>query len=460
MNYHRKRPGNGRKEQDRMNLVYIHTHDSGRYWQPYGAPVCMPETMRFAEEGLLFRNAFTAAPTCSPSRAAMLTGRAAHSSGMLGLAHRGFSLADPEMHLSAFLRRNGFETVLAGVQHEAADDKDLSYERIISDPVLKNSPEADLVNAGRAAAYLREAHERPFFLSFGMFSTHRPYPDHRAYGIDPESVKPPFPAADNEATRADMADYTSSALIADRSAGIVLDALKESGAYDDTVVLMTTDHGLAWPRMKCTLYDTGIGVALILRVPGMKRAGQQTDRLVSQVDLFPTICDLLGLEKPAGLQGVSLLPVIEEDRPVRDAVFAEVNYHAAYQPMRCVRTERYKLIRRYGEAEKIVWPNIDDSPAKEQLYAAVKENGTGEDGPVAAPVEEFYDLLKDPEEQEDRISDPAYAEDIASLRAGMKHWMKETEDPLLLNGGIVPRPAGAVVNRKSCYSPTEKDYEA
>ena len=440
-----------------MNLVYLHTHDSGRYWQPYGAQVTMPNTMRFAEEGLVFQNAFCAAPTCSPSRAALLTGRAAHSSGMLGLAHRGFSLTDPEQHLSSFLRANGFETVLAGVQHEAAQDTVLSYERILSDPLSRNTPEWDLSNAERAARYLLEEHSRPFFLSFGMFSTHRPYPDHRRYGISPDSVRPPACSKDCESTREDMADYLASALIADRCIGTVLDALRKSGAYDDTVVLLTTDHGIAWPRMKCTLYDSGIGVAMILRIPGMKRAGERTEQLVSQVDLFPTFAELLGLPKPEGLQGVSLLPVITEDQKVRDAVFAEVNFHAARQPMRCIRTARYKLIRRYEGAEEIIWPNIDDSPAKELLYEDAKR--TGKCALSLSEAEEFYDLEIDPEEKENRIHDPAYAGVIGDLKAELKKWMEETKDPLIENGGSLPRREGARVNRKSCYSPTEEDYE-
>src|SRR6188472_1598158 len=99
------------------NVLYLHSHDTGRYLQPYGHGCETPNLQRLAEQGVLFRNAYSAAPTCSPSRAALLTGQSPHSAGMLGLAHRGFRLHDPTQHLAAVLRDNGYRTALAGMQH-------------------------------------------------------------------------------------------------------------------------------------------------------------------------------------------------------------------------------------------------------------------------------------------------------------------------------------------------------
>src|SRR3954452_13442592 len=102
------------------NILYLHSHDTGRSIQPYGAPIATPQLQQLAEQGVLFRQAFSASPTCSPSRAALLTGQSSHSSGMLGLAHRGFALHDPRQHLAHTLRAAGYRTVLTGVQHVAA----------------------------------------------------------------------------------------------------------------------------------------------------------------------------------------------------------------------------------------------------------------------------------------------------------------------------------------------------
>ena len=100
------------------NVIYIHTHDMGRYISPYGHAVPTPHLQRFAERSTLFRQAYCCGPTCSPSRAGLLTGVTPHESGMLGLAHRGFVFSHPELHLAAYLKEKGFLTVLCGMQHE------------------------------------------------------------------------------------------------------------------------------------------------------------------------------------------------------------------------------------------------------------------------------------------------------------------------------------------------------
>src|SRR5579884_4288160 len=102
---------------DRPNILYMHSHDTGRYVQPYGYAIPTPNIQRLAEEGVLFRRAFCTAPTCSPSRASLLTGQYAHCCGMLGLVNRGFELAHPERHLAHTLRAAGYRTILMGVQH-------------------------------------------------------------------------------------------------------------------------------------------------------------------------------------------------------------------------------------------------------------------------------------------------------------------------------------------------------
>src|ERR1700681_3517988 len=114
-----------------LNIVYIHSHDSGRYLQPYGHAVPAPNLQRLADGGVLFRHAFNAAPTCSPSRASLLTGQCPHSNGMLGLAHRGFSLNDYKQHILHRLRPHGYRSTLIGVQHIAKDPAVIGYDEIV-----------------------------------------------------------------------------------------------------------------------------------------------------------------------------------------------------------------------------------------------------------------------------------------------------------------------------------------
>src|SRR5215216_2130018 len=115
------------------NVLYLHSHDTGRYLQPYGHACETPNLQRLAEEGVLFRNAFSAAPTCSPSRAALLTGQSPHSAGMLGLAHRGFRLRDPSQHIAHVLTNHGFATTLIGMQHVTdGDPRETGYAEVLS----------------------------------------------------------------------------------------------------------------------------------------------------------------------------------------------------------------------------------------------------------------------------------------------------------------------------------------
>ena len=426
-----------------MNILYMHTHDSGRYLQPYGHGIPTPNLMRLATEGTIFRNAFCAAPTCSPSRAALLSGKAPHSCGMTGLAHRGFNMDDYGQHLVQHLNRNGYETALCGIQHEAQFVESIGYQKILHRTELERpneqSVEWDTDNAQQAAAYLRAPKDKPFFLSFGLFNTHRKYPDPDD-SINPDYVMPPFPVADNAAGRKDMAAYMMSASVMDRCVGTVLEALKDSGHDKDTLVLFTTDHGIAFPKMKCNLYDPGIAVALLLKYPGNPKQGKAVDALVSQVDVFPTLCDLAGLTKPDGLQGHSLVPILDGTmESVREELYSEVSYHALYEPMRCIRTDRYKLIRFYDDHREILPGNIDPGPSKDFLI------GHGYLSEEREP-EMLFDLYLDPVERINRVADPRYADVKADLSARLARWMEETDDPLL--SGPVPMPEGAVINKR------------
>ena len=423
-----------------MNLIYMHTHDSGRCYQPYGYAAQTPHVMELARQSLQFNRAFSAAPTCSPSRAALLTGISPHENGMNGLAHRGFALRDTRQHLAAWLGGHGFETVLCGVQHEAAHDAQLPYERILPpDPAIrckKQPAEYDLHSCAQVESYLRETHARPFFLSFGLRNTHRPYPAHTE---DANRVAPLPGIPNTPETRADTADFHQALRVADECVGRVLRALRETGLERDTILLFTTDHGPAFPGMKCTLHDGGIGVTMLLMYPGNPRAGQASDQMVSHLDVFPTVCELLGVEKPAWLEGVSLLPLLQEEKPVREALFAEVTYHAAYEPMRCVRTQRYKLIRRFDWHDRVVPANIDASPCKQAMAEAGWLDGV-------RPREELYDLLLDPQERDNRVNDPALRAVYGEMSRRLWQWMRQTDDPLLTQAPCVEKPAGARVN--------------
>jgi arylsulfatase A-like enzyme len=422
------------------NVLYVHSHDTGRYVQPYGHQVATPNIQRLADQGLLFRQAFAAAPVCSGSRAALLTGMAPHANGMLGLAHRGYRLSDHRRHLVHTLRDAGYWSALIGEQHVAQDPAEIGYDRVV---------EVDDTRAGSvapaAAALLREPPPQPFFLSVGFFETHRDF-------VEPTSVRdaryslPPANLPDTPQTRRDMAGFKASARSLDEGVGAVLDALDGAGLADGTLVILTTDHGAAFPGAKATLSDRGLGVMLILRGPGGFHGGRVSDALVSQLDLFPTICELAGVRAPGWLHGRSLMPLAREERTdVHEELYGEITFHAAYEPQRSVRTRRHRYVRRFDDAHPAtVLANVDDGASKDLLV----EHGWA-NRPAAA--EQLYDLVFDPQELVNAIGDPAYAGVARDLRGRLAAWMRETDDPLL-RGPVAPLP-GSVLNRPDQRSP-------
>lgn len=414
----------------RPNIVYLHSHDTGRYVQPYGHAVATPHLQRLATDGVLFRQAFCAAPTCSPSRAALLTGQAPHSSGMLGLAHRGFTLHDYQQHLLHTLRAAGYRSTLIGVQHLARDPATIGY-----DEVRAQDDRHVVTVAPAAASFLHNVPAQPFFLDVGFFETHREFHP-PGLAEDPRYCLPPAPLPDTPETRADIAAYKASARVLDTGIGQVLDALDASGLAENTLVICTTDHGIAFPAMKCALTDHGIGVLLIVRGPGGFTGGQVYDALVSQIDLFPTLCDLLALLRPSWLQGQSLLPLIRGGREhVNTAIFAEVTYHAAYQPQRAVRTTRWKYIRQFSDRGRPVMPNCDGSPSKDLWL----RHGWPQ---RAVDEEQLYDLIFDPQEARNVAGEASLSPVRSELRDRLEEWMRATGDPLL--HGPVPAPPGAI----------------
>ncbi|HOL67497.1 MAG TPA: sulfatase [bacterium] len=425
----------------RLNVVYLHSHDTGRYVQPYGYAVATPNLQRLAEEGVLFRQAFCAGPTCSPSRAALLTGQYPHQNGMLGLAHRGFRLNDYSCHLVNTLKKAGYKTFLSGVQHEAGENMfPKPWKTIGYDGFLGAAGPVHL----QAGKFLSQNPPEPFFLSAGFYETHRPFPrveqEQSRYCLAPE------PLPDTPETRADMAGFKLLASRLDEEIGHLLEILRQTKLLKRTLIICTTDHGPAFPRMKCTLYDGGIRVMLIMRGPEPFRGGRVVDELVSQVDIFPTLCRYLRLPEPDWLAGVSLLPLVEGHDPVREEIFAEINYHAAYEPSRCVRTRRWKYLKRYHNHETPVLPNTDAGPSK-SLWL---QHGWGSQ---RLAREELYDLLFDPNETSNLAESPGAREVLMEMQTRLENWMKATADPLL--AGDIPLPETARLNDPDGLNPDE-----
>ena len=446
-----------------MNVVYINTHDSGRMLSPYGYDIPTDNLKKLAEDSLVFTNAFCAGPTCSPSRAALLTGVFPHQNGMLGLAQRGFSLYNPEKHLASFLKNHGYHTCLCGIQHEYGWYLDLEkqglhnmgYEEILttdSTPFKKEDLHIwDKNNADEVVKWLDNySDDKPFFLAYGMHSTHRPYPIEVADCIDERYIVPPYPIKNNEENRHDHAQYMTTANYADQNIEKIIDALKRNNLYENSVIIFTTDHGLALPFNKCNLTDTGIGVSLIMRVPQAVSNGKVTDSLVSQLDVFPTLCDLLFVKKPEYLVGKSFAEIFRDNKvEINKHIFAEINFHTSYEPVRCIRTDRYKYIKYYDKTwNKINLSNIDESVPKTFLM----KNGLKE---KIKYTEGLFDLYYDPAERNNLVNDSAYEDILNEMRELLYKKQEETEDPILR--GALEIKKGYKVNKSECEMASSKN---
>jgi N-sulfoglucosamine sulfohydrolase len=456
----------------KLNVLYLHSHDTGRSIQPHGHAIPTPAYQRLAEEGVLFRQNFCIGPTCSPSRAALLTGQVPHSCGQLGLVNRGFELEHPERHLAWTLRHANYSTTLVGVQHVVQNTPErlaaTGYERSFVDG--RHAAQVTPRALALLDEYAAGERERPFYMDIGFTETHRVFHDadpSQSPAEDSRYCLPPPVLPDTPETRRDIANFKASARVLDDAIGQILEALDRLGLAEDTLVILTTDHGIAFPQMKCNLTDHGTGVLLIVRGPASHptlRGGKVIDSPVTHLDVFPTVCDVAGIPHPDWLQGKSLLPLASgEVDTLHQATFAEVNYHVPYEPQRSARTTRWKYIRRYDNFGRPLLANCDDGLSKDVW---LRYGWSDQD---TAP-EQLYDLIFDPQERHNLLvntagaastdatapgnavpADPRYASALEEMRAHLAAWMHHTDDPLLR--GPIPAPEGAIVSPPETVSP-------
>lgn len=432
------------------SILFLHGHNTGRFIEPYGHAVPTPALMALARQGALFRRAFSAAPSCSPSRAAFLTGQYPHCAGMLGLAHRGFGLTHPERHLARVLSAQGYRTAQCGIEHVHAHEKGTGDGGAYDEPLTRDNSARAADVAPAVCDWLRSlpADGEPFFLNVGTTQTHTPYPEpqpdeHPAES--PDHCVPPRPFADTPELREMAAGFKRSAREMDDCFGQILDTLEATGHAANTYVFAFTDHGLQWPLHIGNVGEHGNAAWFIARGPEHFTGGRTFDAMVSLMDLFPTVCDVAGLEHPDWLQGESLVPLVDGrvDR-LRDELFFEQTYHAAYEPMRAVRTERHIYIRRFDDRDRLVLPNTDDTPAKHDMIAHDWES-------QPRYQEMLYDLYFDPDQQNNLIDRADLAGTLADLRARLEGWMEETDDPI--RRGPIPIPTGAQATDVDAFSP-------
>jgi len=360
----------------------------------------------------------------------MATGMYPHVNGLMGLVNLGWDIPPANTLLPAALHDAGYETLLFGFQHIAADPSRVGY-----DHVSERGPYGCRAVASAVVDDLKQRSaqaERPFYMEVGFSEVHRPYGGLEQTPPGEEDIRPlPF-LEDTPGLRVDLAMFYESIRRMDQSVGEILGALESQQLAQNTVVVFTTDHGIAFPRAKATLYDPGIRTALLMRWPEGLAGGQSIPAMTSNVDLFTTLVHIARGAPPDGGNGRSLLPLARgEEYEARTAVFAEKNT-SAEDIKRCVRTAEHKYIVNYSEGPQLLLPT--------DIEVTATRRDMGDEHLTPRPSVELYDLASDPWEQVNVAGEPEYSGVQRELAARLQSILEDTHDPVLM--GAIPRPAG------------------
>jgi len=420
------------------NIILFITHDQGQFLGCYNSPqtpnsLHTPNLDNLAENGVKFVNHFCTAPQCSPSRGGIQTSKYPHQNGLMGLVNRGWTLPEGNKTIPMYLKEQGYTTHLIGFQHEASDPSTLGYDTI-SKRVFEHQYSCQMLQSEYFKFLLEHRNdEKPFFLCIGTPEVHRPF---IVFGepVNASNVKIPPYLPDKKKIRKDLAEFYGAIEAVDGVIGRILKCLDITGLKEDTLFIYTTDHGEAFPRAKCTLYDPGVKTLLIMSWPHLDllKGGKKITCLTSNLDLLPTLLDLIGAEKPETFEGSSFLPILsDEKKQIHEEIYTEITYHEVYNPIRSIRTNKYKYIRNF-EPSNILYILPKD------IYGDYSGKEMRKRYKSPRPLEEFYDLEKDPLEKVNLIKDPNYSSMIKSLSQKLINWMERTNDPLL-KGKVLPQ---------------------
>jgi len=408
----------------RPNILMITCHDIGQHLGCYGVKtVASPNLDRLAARGVRFENFYSTSAVCSPGRASLHTGRYPQSNGLMGLTHAPWwwKLRDEERTTAQILQGLGYATYLVGFTHIHSDTERLGYDKHLS----PKRRAAETVEATKELLASAGGADKPFFAKVGFTEVHRRF-THERY--DAKGVYVPPWLKDTRQVRDDLAAYQATIKYFDERVGEILDALEASDVAAETLVIMTSDHGIPYPGAKWSARKAGLEVPLIVYQPGtVFTGGKVLGQLMSNVDVLPTLLDYLGADIPTNLQGVSFWPLIEgrTDKSPRAEAFGQYTPDMKRDNLsRCVITDRYQLIRYFDQGRAVAYP-VDVHP---QTFAnheqRCKTKGT-------RPFVQLYDLQADPGELKDIGAKPENKAIVQDLSRRLLAWMKRVKDPLL-----------------------------
>jgi N-sulfoglucosamine sulfohydrolase len=400
----------------------------------YGNPVIKtPGLDTLAAAGTRFTHAFCTTASCSASRSVILSGQYNHANGQYGHQHsyHHFSSFPNVKSMPVLLAERGYRTASAGKYHVAPEEV-YHFEQYIKGP----SP-AEM--ADRCRELIAAESDMPFFLYFCTNEPHRPFKRAGSDTFDPaEVIVPPY-LPDTPECREELAQYYGSVQRADAGLARLIEILKETGRWNDTLVIYISDNGIAFPGAKTTLYEPGMKLPCVVRNPQAGKTGVVTDAMVTWADLLPTVLEFAGAPTTGlSLHGRSFLSVLETPHTDGwDEIYASHTFHeiTMYYPMKVVRGRKYKLI--WNIAYGLEYPFASDLFASATWQSVVTRGSDTYakrkiDAYLHRPKFELYDLESDPHEVVNLADSADHAEVLAELKDKLKAFQKRTKDPWIL----------------------------
>ena len=440
------------------NVVLIVFEDMGQRIGAFGDPVAVtPALDAFAREAVSFPNAFTTSGVCAPSRAALITGvhqqtlGAQHmrTRGAMGLSGGGPIEYDAVPPPSV----KAFPELMRAEGYYVSNDFKTDYQ--FGEPFTVWDVSAE------GADWRGRDQGQPFFAMITLLKTHESYiwpqtpqTDNRmaqlvaarnqrdlvgkAQLVAPEDVEVPPYLPDTPIVRADIARHYDNIAFQEKALADILDKLREDGVLEKTIVIVTSDHGDGLPRMKRSVYDSGLRTPLMVRFPDGAGAGTVDERLVSFVDLAPTLLSWAGADLPDYHHGWPFMTATggqPDGAAPREFVFAAADRHDTVQDRyRAVRDSRYKYIRNYQPDHAFFRPLAfrDLQPTMRELWRLYREGALTQTQALyftaPRPAEELYDTQVDPHEIDNLAGDPALAATQARLSEALDAWIEKTGD--------------------------------
>ncbi len=436
----------------RLNILLVTADDLGPQLSCYGDPIAKtPNIDALANQSVQFQTAYVSQASCSPSRSTMLTGLYPHANGHYGLANAnvGFQV-HPELYpalLPNVLKRAGYRTGIIGKLHVNPENEfqlDLHERTGFGSRQVKTQLDF-------ARDFVNQSGDRPWFLMFNLFDPHvarkrlpngdrgpQFFPDQvdglPAAPLSAEDVPPwPWQQVDSAAQRTKIAGYYNCVHRIDAAIGMLTALLHETKHWDDTLILFLGDHGPPFARGKTSCYEPGLRVPFIVRWPGVSKS-HRSAKLVSSVDIYPTILDAAEIKVPEELHGRSLRPVLVDSKstPWRQTMAAEFHYHghSPFFPRRAITDGRFKLIHNLRAGELAASPSVDgdrahilarqlrsDHPARRAMERLNKP-----------PAWELYDLEEDPNEFVNLAGDVQWQNIANRLKTALREWQRQTND--------------------------------